>query len=184
MRRLAIAPASGPPEASRVVAERIVTDRLVLAPLVVGDAEEMVDVLGDDALYEFIGGTALGLRELRDRYFELVAGPGIPGVSWLNWIARLEATGRAIGTVQATITPGTDAEQVAEVSWVIGTVCQKQGFASEAARSLVDWLQAQGIGAIRAYIHSCHLASATVARRAGLHQTNELRDGEHLWRTC
>jgi hypothetical protein len=61
------------------------TGRLVLRPLRVADAEEMVGVLGDPALHEFIGGWPLGLEELRRRYAAMVAGPGRPGEVWRNW---------------------------------------------------------------------------------------------------
>jgi len=84
--------------------DRIVTARLVLAPLAVGDAEEMVAVLGDERLHAFTGGRPPTLAELRARYARLVAGRSPDGSEqWRNWIVRLR-DGRAVGTVQATIT--------------------------------------------------------------------------------
>jgi RimJ/RimL family protein N-acetyltransferase len=183
LRDLTVSPA-GPASAAggQVVAERIVTDRLELVPLRCGDAEEMQEVLADDRLYEFTGGTALGLFELRRRYCVLVAGSQRSGETWLNWIVRLGSSKGAIGTVQATIVPGPDAGRVAEVSWVIGTAWQGRGFASEAALALRAFLEAEGIGEIRALIDPRHDASAGVARHAGLHMTPEVIDGECLWR--
>ena len=77
----------------------------------------------------------------------------------------------------------TDAVSVSVfLSWVIGVEWQNQGFASEAARALVDWLGHQGADEIVAHVHPGHQASAAVAARAGLHPTDELADGEQVWR--
>ena len=65
---------------------------------------------------------------------------------------------------------------------MVGLNWQRQGFASEAVRALVAWLDARGVTAIRAHIHPDHAASAAVARRAGLAPTAQIHDGEQLWR--
>jgi RimJ/RimL family protein N-acetyltransferase len=159
--------------------DRIVTARLELLPLAVGDAEEMVAVLGDERLYAFTGGGPPKLDELRARYARLVVGCSADGTEqWRNWIARLR-DGRAVGTVQATITA---AGRAAEVAWVIGVAWQRQGLAAEAARGLVAWLEAGGVQTITAHVHPDHHASAAVAARAGLAATGEVHDGERVWR--
>jgi len=83
-------------------ADRIVTARLELAPLAVSDAEEMVAVLGGEGLHAFTGGRPPTLRSCA-RYARLV------------------------GTVQATITAG---GRAAEVAWVIAVAWQGQGLAA------------------------------------------------------
>jgi RimJ/RimL family protein N-acetyltransferase len=57
---------------------------------------------------------------------------------------------------------------------------QGRGYAAEAARSLVDVLQAAG-WSVAAYIHPGHLASQRVAQAAGLSLTTGIRDGEMRW---
>jgi hypothetical protein len=52
----------------------IQTARLSLVPLSPGDADEMVEVLGDRRLYEFIGGQPPTLVELRATCARLAAG--------------------------------------------------------------------------------------------------------------
>jgi RimJ/RimL family protein N-acetyltransferase len=159
--------------------DRIVTARLELVPLAVDDAEDMVAVLGDERLYTFTGGRPPTLEELRARYARLVVGRSPDGTEqWRNWIVRLR-DGRAVGTVQATITA---AGRAAEVAWVIAVAWQGQGLASEAARGLVAWLEAGGVQTITAHVHPDHHTSAAVAARAGLAAIGEVHDGERVWR--
>jgi RimJ/RimL family protein N-acetyltransferase len=152
-----------------------------MSGLSVGDADEMVDVLADEALYEFTGGRPPALVELRERYRVWVAGPDNPAISWLNWTVRSRADGSAVGAVQASVTRS-DGAPVDELAWVIGTRSQKQGFASEAVVALVAFLAERGVAELRAHIAACHHASAGVARHAGLHPTSEEIEGEIVWR--
>ncbi len=154
------------------------SERLVMAPLVPDDAEELVGVLGDEALHEFIGGRPATLEELRTTYERLVAGSPRPGEEWCNWVLRRRDDGRAVGTLQATL-----AGDVAEVAWVVGVDSQGQGWASEAATALVERLLAGGVTEVRANIHPDHRASEVVATRAGLLPTDEVVDGERIWRS-
>lgn len=140
----------------------------------------MVEVLGDESLYAFIGGEPPALEQLRARYGRLVVGGSADGgEEWHNWIARLRPHGRAVGTVQATVV---DRGSRADIAWVIGLPWQGLGFASEAAQALVGWLDARGVATITAHVHPNHRASARVAARAGLSPTGEIDDGERVWR--
>lgn len=157
------------------------TERLVLRPLRVADAEEMVAVLGDPVLHEFTGGQPLGLEELRRRFAAMVAGPGRPGELWRNWVVRRRADSAAVGTVQATLTRHAEGWR-AEVAWVVGVPWQGRGYAAEAARALAGWLLEAGVGELVAHVHPDHVASARVAAAAGLVVTADLVDGERVWR--
>jgi|SRR5688572_3299544 len=160
--------------------ERLTTARLDLDPLVPADADAMVAVLADERLYAFIGGRPPALPELRSRYERLAAGRSADGAQeWHNWIVRLRADHQAIGHAQATITA---ASSVADVAWMVGSRWQGKGFASEAARAIVDWLEARGVATITAHVHPHHHASAAVAANAGLVATGRLEDGEQVWR--
>jgi RimJ/RimL family protein N-acetyltransferase len=156
--------------------------RIVLTPLTVGDAEEMTGVLGGEQLYGFTGGRPPTTGELRTRYARQVAGRSADGrEEWRNWIIRRAADGQAVGFVQATIAEQAG-EAVAEIAWVVGLAWQGNGYAGEAARALVGWLDARGVAAIQAHIHPGHTASAAVARSAGLVPAGQFEDGEQLWR--
>lgn len=155
------------------------TARLALDPLRLGDADEMVAILGDRHLYAFTGGEPPDLDALRETYRKLLAGPARPAEAWHNWIVRL-ATAEAIGTVQATVWEG---DRRAVVAWLIGAPWQGQGYATEAAAAMVAWLEAAGVRRIEANIHPDHAASAAVAARLGLRVSAELIDGERTWRS-
>ena len=159
---------------------RLSTERLELVPLRLEDAAEMVGVLADPALYRFIGGEPPPLEEL-DRRFRVYLG-GSPrasdGEAWHNWVVRLGEGGPAVGHVQATTR---EHGRRAMIAWVIGTEWQGRGYATEAARGLVAWLELEGAREILATIHPDHVASARVAANAGLRRTDETEDGEIVW---
>lgn len=159
----------------------IVTSRLVLQPLRVDDADEMVVVLADPALHEFTGGEPAPLEELRARFEAWVQGSGSASELWLNWIVRRRTDHVAVGTVQATIMDPAGQPE-AMVAWTTGSPWQRNGYAGEAAAALVRWLASNGAESVVAYVHADHAASAAVAARAGLRQTSEVVDGEVVWR--
>jgi RimJ/RimL family protein N-acetyltransferase len=150
-------------------------------PLRVQDADEMAAVLGDQRLHDFTGGQPASRSELRDRYARLATGSSDPDEEWLNWVVRRRADSQPVGTVQATLTTRSG-RRTAHVAWVVGVEWQNQGFASEAARALVDWLRREGADEVVAHIHADHRASALVATRAGLRPTEDQADGEQVWR--
>ena len=158
------------------------TDRLVLEPLTVGHAAEMVDVLADPALYAVIGGAPPTLAELTARYAAQVRGPGRPGEQWRNWVIRRD--GQAIGYVQATLALDGD-RWVADVAWLLALSAQGHGYATEAAAGMIEELARGGVVEIRADIADHHVASQSVAGRLGLRPTDQLTDeGERVWSRC
>lgn len=164
------------------IAETIETARLTLEPLAVSHAEEMTEVLGDPELHAFMGGEPATLAELRARYQRLVAGPApFHQEGWLNWVVRRNDDILAVGTVQATVTPGAQGPQ-ASVAWVIGGPFQGRGYACEAATALAGWLRSHSVAGLVANIHPENLASAGVARHIGLHPTDQYAGDEIVWR--
>jgi RimJ/RimL family protein N-acetyltransferase len=152
---------------------------VTLAPLTVADAEEMAGVLSGEKLYRFTGGHPPTLNELRDTYARQVIGHSPDGrQEWRNWIIRRSQDAVAVGYVQATIVH--DSSQ-AEIAWVVGLQWQGRGYATEAAKALVSWLDERGMAVIEAHVHPDNEASAAVARRAGLLPTDRFDDGERLW---
>ena len=171
---------TAPAGATPLAAEPIASLRLRLEPLREADADEMVDVLSDPALYAVIGGGPPDLDALRSRYRFLAPGRSPDGRElWLNWVVRLRADEHsAVGTVQATVR---DDLGQAEVAWVVGTPWQGEGYAGEAACALTEWLREKGVRRLIAHVHPEHTASEKVAARAGLRPTAEVHDGERRW---
>lgn len=73
---------------SAFAAATIVTERLLLVPLRPEDADEMVDVLADPRLHQFIGGHPATLEELRARYATLTAGSPRLEEVWRNYASE------------------------------------------------------------------------------------------------
>ena len=167
--------------APAIEAAIIATERLVLVPLQAEDADELCEVLDDDRLHEFTGDRLASVTELHDRFVLLAAGSPREGEDWLNWVVRRRLDSQALGTVQATVRSA-QGRRVARLGWMIGIPWQGNGYASEAAVALVEWVQRQGIDEIGANIHPGHRASEIVAERAGLRQTEEEFEGERVWR--
>ncbi|HUZ22382.1 MAG TPA: GNAT family N-acetyltransferase [Streptosporangiaceae bacterium] len=167
---------------AEITAAELETARLRLTAVREADAGEMAVVLGDPRLHEFIGGSPLGVAELRAQYRRWLAGPASPGELWLNWVVRRRATGEAVGTLQATVTRGAGGGLTAGVAWVIGLPWQGSGFAAESAAALVAWLSGVGVAEVTACIGPGHRASERVAERAGLRPTTASVDGERVWR--
>ena len=152
----------------------------MLEPLQVEHAVDMVTVLADPALYRYTGGTPTSLEELERRYRIQSHGAPPDGTErWFNWIVRAGAAGTAVGYVQATVTLD---DQLAELAWVIGVPWQGRGFATGAASAMVESLRPLGLRGLLACVHPDHLASQRVAAHLGLAATDEIRDGEVVWR--
>lgn len=161
-------------------ATRFGTDRLVAQPLRDDDADDLFPVLNDERLHAYIGDRPpQSLERLRERYNFLSARRSPDGKqTWLNWVLRENPGGQAVGTLQATIT-----DREADVAWVIGVPWQGRGYAKEAAQRLMHWLVHDlGIQRVTAKIHPDHAASARVAESAGLRLTDEIVEGERVWR--
>ncbi|MBO1333145.1 GNAT family N-acetyltransferase [Streptomyces sp. VRA16 Mangrove soil] len=143
----------------------------------------MAQVLADPALYTFTGGEPPTPDALRARYARQVAGPDDPGTEWLNWVVRVDRSGRLAGYVQATVTNRATGGATADVAWVVGTEWQGQGIAREAALGMRRLLARHGVRDLTAHIHPEHTASSGVARALGLTPSGEAdEDGEIVWR--
>lgn len=149
-------------------ADVLTTERLVLEPLRVEHAAAMVDVLADPALYQYTGGAAPTLAELRTRYERQTSG----NPAWRNWV--VVADDIPIGYVQATL-----ADDEAALAWVIGSRWQGRGYATEAARVVMEALSPRSFSAL---IAPGNLPSQHVATSLGLRPTDEVIDAETRWK--
>ena len=163
-------------------AETLASERLVLTPLRVDDAAEMVDVLADERLYTHTGGAPPNRASLRELYTRQSAGRSPDGTElWFNWIVRDQGSRAALGYVQVTLCR---TSATADVAWVIGAEHQRRGYASEAAAAVLTWLATRpDVRRVTAHIADANRASQGVARRVGLLETGQVEDGEQVWST-
>jgi len=150
-----------------------------IRPLSVDDAPAMAEALSAASLYEFIGGSPPSAAELARRYSVQVVGVSPDGQEqWINEVVVLEPHDRPIGYVQATIP---SAGGPAEIAWVIGEAWQGHGYATRAAKLLVELLAGRGVTELVAHIHPENIASQKIAQRLGLRRTNLIVGGETRW---
>ncbi len=156
------------------------TDRLTLRSMQPGDADGLYAILRDPAIGAWMRETPPeNALEVRARIESWLRGPAPEsGERWLNWLARTH-DGRAVAHLSATV-QGTSAW----LAWIVAVEHQRQGFATEASRVVKDHLVGEGILGFAASIRAGHEASEGVARNLGMHLTEEIVDGERVWRTA
>jgi RimJ/RimL family protein N-acetyltransferase len=154
-----------------------VTDELELRPIRAADAEDLVELLEEPALRDWL--RAADVEELRERFRGWESRHSPDGTeAWLNWVARRREDGRAVAWVQATVRG-----EEAEIAYAVVSAERRRGYALEATSAVVDWLFAsKGVRAVEAHIDPANRASAALAEALGLIRTDEVHEGEVVWR--
>jgi RimJ/RimL family protein N-acetyltransferase len=170
---------NGLPHLPDAAALTLRTNRLDLIPITQALAPEMFQVLNDSALYKYVTGSPPADAVALARQYELWESRRSPDESelWLNWALRQKGNMQLIGHLQA----GVLADH-ADMAWVLGVRWQNLGYATEAAKAVLDLLLRLGVPEIRASINPNHTASIRVAERLGLRETNEFNDTEVIWK--
>ena len=156
----------------------IETRRLELRPIRREDAQRLFPVLSDPFLYEYTAETPPASVDVLAALYASRETRRSPdgGEFWFNWLVQLRESAAVIGYMQASV--GTSA---ADLAWVVGRPWQGSGYATEAAKAVVDWLRGLGVSRLRARIHPQHTASQKVALRAGFQRTSEMTEAEVVW---
>ena len=142
-------------------------------------ADPLFSVLSDPALYTFTGGEPPRSAAALGEWFSLLETGLSPDGSeqWLTWVVQLQECATPIGYVQATVR-GTEAE----ISWLIGSRWQGNGYAQEAMTALLELLGKSPVEEVVAHINPRHKVSQQIARRLALQPTGCHADGEESWR--
>ena len=115
--------------------QTIVTPTLTLEPLLASHAEEMFEVLSDEAIYRYLDYEApVSADHLRAVYQRLEARRSPDGHQvWLNWVIR--PLNRAlVGYMQTTVV----ADRSAYVAYVLGSSYWGHGYAQHALQAMLE----------------------------------------------
>jgi RimJ/RimL family protein N-acetyltransferase len=142
------------------------TARLVIEPLRVEHAPLLFPLLADPRLYDYAPDTTrTSVAALIERFQALERGPkeGENEV-WLNWLLQRLDTGAAVGTLQATVVPGSHAW----IGYTLVSTAWGQGFGTEAGAWLVADLAARyALSEIRASVDVRNVKSIALLERLG-----------------
>jgi RimJ/RimL family protein N-acetyltransferase len=159
-----------------VILEDISSEQSVLIPLVSADADDLVGLLDEPELREWISVDDIGALRARFAAWESRRSPDGSEI-WLNWVVRERRDGRALGWVQATVS-GTEAS----VAYALLPAERGAGVASDALRALTRWLHHRlGVTTLTAEIDDANAASARVAVAAGFERTARRAGDEVVW---
>jgi len=155
----------------------LATARLTLRPFRADDTAAQAAMMGDAAVMRFLGGQPL-TRE--DSWRKLLNGAGLWSLfGWGYWAVERRADGAMIGQIgfadfKRGMTPSI--EDIPEMGWLFAAEASGQGFATEAGRAALDWLDsAHAPGEVAAIIDAANLASIRVAEKLGFGLREEAR---------
>ena len=99
-------------------------------------AQEMCEILGDPAIYEFENGPPESQEWLKNRFRKLETRRSPDGLEqWLNWVIRLP-TGQLAGYAQATVQP----QGPAYVAYELASRYWRQGIGGAAVTAVIHEL--------------------------------------------
>lgn len=167
-------------------APTIATERLVLTRLARGDVGDLVAMLLNPALYQWIGGAPASPAEAENRAGRWLSGSADPDVLWINYVARGRADDRLVGLAQATVHGAREARAgTCEIAYLVDPSVQGRGFGTEMMHGFCAELRETVRPAeFTANILPGHAASEGVAHALGLVPTPDRVDGEQVWRTA
>jgi RimJ/RimL family protein N-acetyltransferase len=153
-------------------APRLETSRLVLRPFAAGDVDAQASMMGDDVVMHHLGGHALSREEAWRKLLNGHAGWSLLGYGY--WAVERRSDGAMIGQIgfadfKRGVTPSI--ENVPEMGWLFAREAFGQGYATEAGRAALAWvdevLQAPETVAI---IDADNTASIRVAEKCGFNE--------------
>ncbi len=146
------------------------TERLHVRRLTLDDLDSFHEIWGDPQV--IFWGPSSDLRTSEEKLRDLVA-RRISGVADSGWFAVVRRADEAfVGDV--VLEPASWAPMLPEIGWHIAAVHQGKGYATEAARALLDHARRQGLSDVWAKIRPDNAASGRVAVRIGMQRVGTL----------
>jgi RimJ/RimL family protein N-acetyltransferase len=157
------------------------TERLDVRPLKTDDLEAFHRLWSDP---EVIFWGASGDLASSERLLSGLLARTLPGITPSGWFAVVRRSdGAFVGDV--VLQPAPWSRHDVEIGWHTMRVEQRKGYATEAARGLLDHARAVGIRSVSAVILPRNLASQSVAVRIGMRRTGMVDHAgrlHDLWR--
>lgn len=159
----------------------VTTKRLELTRITPDDVDDLVVLLLNPALYQYIGDAPPSQAEAGARVGRWLGGSPDPDVMWINYVARVRDDGRFVGLAQATARRAGECE----IAYLVDPSVQRNGFGAEMMTGFCAELrETLAPEEFTAHIHPGHAASEGVARAVGLTPTTDHVDGERVWRSA
>ena len=147
----------------------VVTPRLILRAYVIEDFPHVASTWADSQVVRYIGGRPFTEEETWARFLRNIA--LWPMLGYGYWAATEKSTGRYVGDVgfadfKRDIEPSL--KGVPEIGWVLASWSHGMGYATEAARAAIEWLEgALGPQRTACIIDEDNRASIRVAEKVG-----------------
>ncbi len=152
------------------------TPRLRLEPILISHATEMVEVLKDPELYEFVPQDPPTLTKLEQTYefWSKRISPAGDEI-WLNWAARLVSSGELIGHFQAGLKAGPDSN----IAYTVGLKHQRKGYAEEALGEIINFLElGMSLKSVKAWIDTRNHPSINLVEKLGMKRVDFLKGAD------
>lgn len=158
----------------------IETERLILRPVQASDASDLLEYQSNPDIVRYIPwpeGTVETVQKHIDRTLtESVDAPSEDG-QYLVLVWALKTTGKVIG--QSNLNMLSQEHKCAEIGWVTHQDFQRQGYAREASRAMLEYAFKQlDFHRVIASMDTRVPESAAVARSLGMRLEAELREAE------
>ncbi len=153
------------------------TNRLSLEPINIGHVENLLPILNDEQIYEYLPQNPPTREKLLKQYemWEARRSPDRTQL-WLNWAVKTTRE-QYIGYFQV----GWDEKNGFYVAYVIGPKFQKQGFAFEGLSAVISFLRVHlEAKQIRAWIDTRNVASIQLIKKLGFVQIDFIKNADEF----
>lgn len=159
--------------------EPLLTPRLELRRTCVEDGAAMFEALRHSEMYRYVPHeTPSSIADVEARFARVIQETAPDRMDqWLNWTAWRPAAGAPLGTVAATVSQ----HHSASIGYMFDPRVWGQGYATEAAASMIDHLRARGGLVFKAEIDIQNNASKAVMRRLGFRHAFT-QGADEFWR--
>jgi RimJ/RimL family protein N-acetyltransferase len=151
------------------------TERLVLRPYTDGDLESLHAVYSEPNVARWLYYEPSTLEQSREKLARKVAGRELSEVHGLSAAVQLH-DGTYVGDI--VLFYGSVEHKTVEVGFSFDPRHQGKGYASEAARALVDWAFSRGFHRVIGRLEARNIASARVLEKLGMRLEAHLVENE------